>query len=365
MTTFPAIPGPSTSTAYSSIVRPCTKRKRKFKRMALDPTSVALKDGEVNVGRKQQQQQQQQHKQQQTMTRNNVFGGSGKSFVAGKRKRSNREKSQEPDRNANRHPSGSGDPDLRKKVNDCEMKAAEDDLEEGGQSQSSSSEDDQNQDQSESEVEADDEQSDWPGYHPHGGGGGTGSRKHDDDDDDDDELMEDDVNIDLDEVEVGHFDLTETAKNAYLARMKRLAECVPGREIRAGARRLRAPFQAGFTIKSSSSEQLSRFLQDSDRAKLKLSVLRDSDRAKILHLANLYSLSVAVEDGEQVLVLAKTAKTVRMMATTTSTTTSESSPSMKSHPVEVKRQKCDADVMEEEDSNSGEHVKKFGGSLSS
>jgi hypothetical protein len=47
--------------------------------------------------------------------------------------------------------------------------------------------------------------------------------------------------------------------------MKRLAECVPGREIRAGARRLRAPQAGGFSIKSASSEQLARFLQDSNR----------------------------------------------------------------------------------------------------
>ncbi len=77
--------------------------------------------------------------------------------------------------------------------------------------------------------------------------------------------------------------LTSTARQAYLARMKRLAECVPGREIRAGTRRIRTR-QSGFTIKSSSSEQLSRFLQDPGRTQLRLSVLRGSDRNKIVHL---------------------------------------------------------------------------------
>ncbi len=77
--------------------------------------------------------------------------------------------------------------------------------------------------------------------------------------------------------------LTSTARQAYLARMKRLAECVPGREIRAGTRRIRTR-QSGFTIKSSSSEQLSRFLQDPARTQLRLSVLRGSDRSKIVHL---------------------------------------------------------------------------------
>lgn len=77
--------------------------------------------------------------------------------------------------------------------------------------------------------------------------------------------------------------LTSTARQAYLARMKRLAECVPGREIRAGTRRIRTR-QSGFTIKSSSSEQLSRFLQDPARTHLRLSVLRGADRSKIVHL---------------------------------------------------------------------------------
>ena len=77
--------------------------------------------------------------------------------------------------------------------------------------------------------------------------------------------------------------LTSTARQAYLARMKRLAECVPGREIRAGTRRIRSR-QTGFTIKSSSSEQLSRFLQDPSRTQLRLSVLRGADRGKIGHL---------------------------------------------------------------------------------
>ena len=78
--------------------------------------------------------------------------------------------------------------------------------------------------------------------------------------------------------------LTSTARQAYLARMKRLAECVPGREIRAGSRRVRSR-QRGFTIKSSSSEQVSRFLQDSSRSELRLTILRSSDRNKIAHLA--------------------------------------------------------------------------------
>ena len=115
--------------------------------------------------------------------------------------------------------------------------------------------------------------------------------------------------------------LTSTARQAYLARMKRLAECVPGREIRAGSRRLRSR-QRGFTIKSSSSEQVSRFLQDSGRSELRLTVLRSADRNKIAHLANLYSLSMRYEDTPRgapggghtgnMLVLTKTGRTLKV-----------------------------------------------------
>merc|ERR1719361_738838 len=113
--------------------------------------------------------------------------------------------------------------------------------------------------------------------------------------------------------------LTSTARQAYLARMKRLAECVQGREIRAGSRRVRSR-QRGFTIKSSSSEQVSRFLQDSSRSELRLTVLRSSDRNKIAHLANLYSLSMRYEDsprgvagsGGNMLVLTKTGRTLKV-----------------------------------------------------
>merc|ERR1719220_1574726 len=124
-------------------------------------------------------------------------------------------------------------------------------------------------------VYADDEQSDWPGAAddddsvsvPGGIGGGSISFALDDDNGGED-LSSDSLSAFF---AGGHpnepstmMPMTTTARNTYLARMKRLAECVPGREIRAGARRLRTR-QRGFTIKSSSSEQVSRFLQDSHR----------------------------------------------------------------------------------------------------
>ena len=88
--------------------------------------------------------------------------------------------------------------------------------------------------------------------------------------------------------------MTSTARQTYLARMKRLADCVPGREIRAGSRKLRNP-QSGFTIKSSSSEQLSRFLQDPSRTELRLNAVRPRDRNKIAQMAKLYTLQLRYE----------------------------------------------------------------------
>ena len=126
--------------------------------------------------------------------------------------------------------------------------------------------------------------------------------------------------------------LTSTARQTYLARMKRLADCVPGREIRAGSRKLRNP-QSGFTIKSSSSEQLSRFLQDPSRTELRLNVLRPPDRNKIAQMANLYSLQLRYE-GPNILVLSKTGKTVRMDCFAVPQT-----PAAKAHPVDVKRRR--------------------------
>lgn len=154
----------------------------------------------------------------------------------------------------------------------------------------------------EDDGEADDEQSDWPG---HESGSVYGN------------LTDDETDLEMPlfyatsaSMNEDFQSLTSTARQAYLARMKRLADCVPGREIRAGSRRLRNP-QSGFTIKSSSSEQLSRFLQDPQRTELRLTVLRATDRSKIAQMATLYSLQLRYE-GPNILVLAKTGKTVKM-----------------------------------------------------
>lgn len=189
----------------------------------------------------------------------------------------------------------------------------------------------------EDDGEADDEQSDWPG--PETGSVFDGLT---DDEQDIDPLTATPHQLSTlpaifatptseDKIENFHA-LTSTARQAYLARMKRLADCVPGREIRAGSRRLRNP-QSGFTIKSSSSEQLSRFLQDPSRTELRLTVLRTADRNKIAQMATLYSLQLSYEDPN-FLVLAKTGKTVRVDCFIVPKT-----PAAKQHPVDVKRRR--------------------------
>ena len=158
--------------------------------------------------------------------------------------------------------------------------------------------------------EADDEQSDWPGHES----GSVYGNFTDDEQDFDSSGSPLNAALSIYSIpssEMENFQsLTSTARQAYLARMKRLADCVPGREIRAGSRRLRNP-QSGFTIKSSSSEQLSRFLQDPQRTELRLTVLRAPDRDKIAQMAALYSLQLRYE-SPNMLVLAKTGKTVKV-----------------------------------------------------
>lgn len=279
-------------------------------------------------------------------------------FVPGKRKRSNREKSAEPAASASDHriPPGVGvsahrgsqfpaavpgyfqrfarDKGSRMMMMPMEAAGAHQDgdqhmmdCEDNTSSLSSSDWEDAGQDADsldalqaadEAGVHADDEQSDWPGAADDDDSvsvpGGSLSFALDDDNGGGDDLSSDSLSAFF----AGHpnepspmMPMTATARNTYLARMKRLAECVPGREIRAGARKL-LHNRSAFTIKSSSSEQLSRFLQDSSRTELRLTVTRPADRSKVVQMANLYSLSVRLEPASNLLVLSKTIKTVRV-----------------------------------------------------
>jgi len=342
-----------------SPVRPqCTKRKRKFKRMALDPDNTSAimlmehastsKTASITASKtgtiKRKKVRSKSACDSSSATSKSRSATTLKSpnapivqrqrqvstanVVPGKRKRSSREKSVEPDlmlvkSSAPSHSMITEEPSIVNDAMDCD--------DEGRRSSSSlSSSDWEEAENTEGEAtfipglreddgEADDEQSDWPG--PETGsvyGGFT-----DEDEAELDSLSQQPLVVaalansaassksSIGGLEIGNLEaLTSTARQAYLARMKRLADCVPGREIRAGSRRLRNP-QSGFKIKSSSSEQLSRFLQDPQRTEMRLSVLRAADRNKIAQMATLYSLQLRY-DGPNILILAKTGKTVKM-----------------------------------------------------
>lgn len=333
-----------------SSLRPNTKRKRKFKRMALDPNPVEMQLSSAKSQAFSNQSRADGVSIKRPKVKSDLPGSmiTAKSkmsafrsptstagpFAVGKRKRGNREKSLEPDHLAAKslEPIDSRastsvyrSPDIRLESMDCDDDDNLDDDDKRSSSSLSSSEweDDVQTDCGDTGREADDEQSDWPGSES----SFMRARRArvglqglinltDQEEEDDDEEDEDALNSSLDaffymkEGIDGQLPLTQTARQTYMARMKRLAECVPGREIRAGTRKVRGR-QSGFTIKSSSSEQLSRFLQDPNRSELKLSLFRVSDRNKVIQMANLYSLSVRL-DGENVIILSKTGKTVRL-----------------------------------------------------
>lgn len=320
-----------------SPVRPNTKRKRKFKRMAIDPAAGPVGPSTISTTRSPTVRMSETAPTTPSGTIKRKKGRSksatlesplihtssslqppnqmcppirqrqASGVVPGKRKRSTREKSVETDLNQKGSTFIVGH-DSKTLSMDC------DDERRSSSSLSSTEWEDQDSGDEDNlslplcvdDGEADDEQSDW-----HDSSAGPVFLLTDDEDSSDMPMALFASEGANNEMQIENFNkLTSTARQAYLARMKRLAECVPGREIRAGTRRIRNR-QLGFTIKSSSSEQLSRFLQDSSRTHLRLSVLRGSDRSKIVHLANLYSLSLHYEEPH-LLVLSKTGKTVKV-----------------------------------------------------
>ncbi|XP_067011471.2 G patch domain-containing protein 2 isoform X3 [Anabrus simplex] len=85
--------------------------------------------------------------------------------------------------------------------------------------------------------------------------------------------------------------LSEEAKQTYKARVQWLREGLSGREIRAGRRRIRNE-HPGFSIVTSANEKLSRFLQDPGQSELRLHPMKKQEREQLCQLANLYSLNM-------------------------------------------------------------------------
>lgn len=160
--------------------------------------------------------------------------------------------------------------------------------------------------------EGDDEQSDWFGGE-HGRGwweddegppGAVGGADDDDDDDEEDPTFK--------AILCGSFDhLSEEAKESYRAHVRFLRQGVNGcREIRGGRRRVRNE-RPGFSISTSANEKLSRFLQDPAQMELKLHPMKQQERDQLCQLATLYSLKMSTDPTLTCPVLTKTRNTMQ------------------------------------------------------
>ncbi|XP_069168269.1 G patch domain-containing protein 2-like isoform X2 [Procambarus clarkii] len=94
-------------------------------------------------------------------------------------------------------------------------------------------------------------------------------------------------------------------QQACRLRFQKLRERLLRREIRAGRRRIRDR-KPGFSIVSSVNDKVSRFLQDPRQSELRLRPMTDKDRDQLNHLADLYSLTIRSSDDQTAPILTKT-----------------------------------------------------------
>ncbi|XP_042206345.1 G patch domain-containing protein 2-like isoform X3 [Homarus americanus] len=94
-------------------------------------------------------------------------------------------------------------------------------------------------------------------------------------------------------------------QQACRLRFQKLRERLLRREIRAGRRRIRDR-KPGFSIVSSVNDKVSRFLQDPRQSELRLKPMTDKDRDQLNHLADLYSLTIRSSDDQTAPILTKT-----------------------------------------------------------
>ena len=261
-----------------------SKRKRKFKRMAVDGSpenrkpKITLTTGAGGLGA-------QGGKKKKVRSRSGHpepgrgHRGGGHSVTPGKRKRSAREKSVE---------SGEVLSSGRSRTVSLGEEGAVGlermELEEVGSSSSLSSSEWEDLHSDCDRGEADDEQSDWPGPEP-----GLAVMQ----------LTDEEID-------------PEISFSQLLAGPPRKSL---GRPVRSGTRRLKAAPGPGGSdsmqpVVLAYSDQVSRFIEDSSRASLRLPAVRAQDRNMILNLASLYSLSWCPE-GPSVLLLTKTGQTVK------------------------------------------------------
>ena len=240
-----------------------SKRRRKFKRMAIAP-GVDVRGGGATATKRKKVRSRSGY---DGRTNNRLSATS--SCTPGKRKRSTREKSVE---------SGDilGGGSRSRTVSLSEDKMEMEEEEESSSSLSSSEWEDVNDGCGSPEGEADDEQSDWPGHDP------------------------------------GHTDEELDPEISFSSR--KLVGPGKGRVMRAGSRRLKStnrspPYgemlqrflQVGRCQLPSTVSSLSSVFQDSSMQSLRLKNVKSSDRNMILSLARLYNLSVTVEANTLIL----------------------------------------------------------------
>ncbi|CAD6228071.1 GSCOCG00006338001-RA-CDS [Cotesia congregata] len=242
-----------------------TKRKRKFKRMAIDSDSnpstsqTAITFLAHSVGKK---------KRVIRSSCENRYG----TIWCGKRKRSCRDKSFDCEmispkprnqKSKNRAKTQSED------AMDCSRVSS---------SSISSSDSEAGIITNDEDREGDDEQSDWFGE----------SNLWDDDCTNDDKIP---TNPALQSMLQRNFEhLTDEAKRNYRQRIQWIRDGLSGREIRAGRRHV--DNKPGYSIITSANEKVSRFLQDPSQSELKLHPMHQPEREKLRRLANLYSLNL-------------------------------------------------------------------------
>ncbi|XP_012278918.1 G patch domain-containing protein 2 isoform X2 [Orussus abietinus] len=256
----------SDSVNENSVPRTNMRRKRKFKRMAVDSdsnpsTSQAAAIITNSVGKKKR------------MFRNDCRNRYG-TIWCGKRKRSCRERSIDCEMRSPK-PTRISKSKSRGKIQsedamDCSRVSS---------SSISSSDSEAGIITNDEDCEGDDEQSDWigeSGWFEEG-----------------ESINEDKVTSDpaFQAILQGSFEhLTDEVRKMYKQRIQWIRDGLNGREIRAGRRHV--DNKPGYSIITSANEKVSRFLQDPTQSELKLHPMRQPEREKLRRLANLYSLSL-------------------------------------------------------------------------
>ncbi|XP_035718365.1 G patch domain-containing protein 2-like isoform X1 [Vespa mandarinia] len=261
----------SDSVNENFIPRTNTRRKRKFKKMAVDSdsnpsTSQTVTIMSTTLGGKKR------------VLRNDCKNKYG-AIWCGKRKRSCRERSTDCEMRSLK-PNRTSKSKIRGKIQgedtvDCSRISS---------SSISSSDSENGIITNDEDREGDDEQSDWI----------VESNWWDDGDSTSEDKLGTDSTFQM--ILHGSFEhSTDESRKRYRQRVKRIREGLTGREIRAGRRHV--DNKPGYSIITSANEKVSRFLQDPTQSELKLHPMRQAEREKLRRLANLYSLSLKGDLG--------------------------------------------------------------------